>query len=160
MGITASRRGRVGVGRTSRAVRKPRNRRRAWTRMKVQDLSESGSRAEPRMAGDERSRGFASGTVSGANTRRYHALLLIAQQPGTNRYVLVNHVEEWLIVDGEHVSLSTNLYPDTVHPQGYAHCFRSNRVPGQNGSMRTSTRRFSVKSYAFAVMTLFLFGGN
>lgn len=66
--------------------------------------------------------GFASGTVSGANTRRYHALLLTAQQPGANRYVLVNHVEEWLCFGGEQVALSTNLYPDTVHPQGYAHC--------------------------------------
>ncbi len=66
--------------------------------------------------------GFASGTVAGANTRRYHALLLTAQQRGSNRYVLVNHVEEWLSIDGEQVSLSTNLYPNTVHPQGYAHC--------------------------------------
>ncbi|MBX3329197.1 MAG: glycogen debranching enzyme family protein [Nitrospira sp.] len=66
--------------------------------------------------------GFASGTVSGANTRRYHALLLTVQQPRTNRYVLVNHIEEWLSVDGEQVPLSTNLYPDTVHPQGYLHC--------------------------------------
>jgi predicted glycogen debranching enzyme len=73
--------------------------------------------------------GFASGTVSGANTRRYHALLLTAQQPGTNRYVLVNHVEEWFYLDGEQVSLSTNLYPDTVHPQGYAHCTSFVSVP-------------------------------
>lgn len=73
--------------------------------------------------------GFASGTVSGANTRRYHALLLTAQQPGTNRYVLVNHIEEWLSIDGEHIPLSTNLYPDTVHPQGYAHCVAFESTP-------------------------------
>ena len=73
--------------------------------------------------------GFASGTVSGANTRRYHALLLTAQQPGTNRYVLVNHVEEWLYLEGEQVSLSTNLYPDTVHPQGYVHCTSFVSIP-------------------------------
>ncbi len=65
--------------------------------------------------------GFASGTVSGANTRRYHALLVTAQ-PGANRLVLVNHVEEWLCFDGEQVPLSTNLYPGTVYPQGYVHC--------------------------------------
>jgi predicted glycogen debranching enzyme len=73
--------------------------------------------------------GFASGTASGANTRRYHALLLTAQQPGIKRYVLVNHVEEWLSIDGEQVSLSTNLYPNTVHPQGYAHCTSFVSIP-------------------------------
>lgn len=66
--------------------------------------------------------GFASGTVAGANTRRYHALLLAAQYPGNHRYALVNHIEEWLRIDGEEVSLSTNLYPGTVHPRGYTHC--------------------------------------
>ncbi|HEU5407044.1 MAG TPA: glycogen debranching enzyme N-terminal domain-containing protein, partial [Nitrospira sp.] len=73
--------------------------------------------------------GFASGTVSGANTRRYHALLLTAQQPGTKRYVLVNHVEEWLHLDNEQVPLSSNLYPDTVHPQGYVHCTSFVSIP-------------------------------
>lgn len=34
--------------------------------------------------------GFASGTVSGIRTRRYHALLLTATTPPTGRYVLVN----------------------------------------------------------------------
>ncbi|MBX3301780.1 MAG: glycogen debranching enzyme N-terminal domain-containing protein, partial [Nitrospira sp.] len=38
--------------------------------------------------------GFSSGTVSGANTRRYHALLLTVPRAENNRYVLVNHVEE------------------------------------------------------------------
>lgn len=66
--------------------------------------------------------GFASGTVSGANTRRYHALLLTAQQPGADRYVLVNHVEEWLNIDDDTWSLSTNLYSGAVHPDGYTNC--------------------------------------
>jgi hypothetical protein len=34
--------------------------------------------------------GFASGTVSGRATRRYHALLLTATTPPTGRFVLVN----------------------------------------------------------------------
>jgi glycogen debranching enzyme len=33
---------------------------------------------------------FASGTVAGANTRRYHALLLTARKPPSERVVLVN----------------------------------------------------------------------
>lgn len=73
--------------------------------------------------------GFSSGTVSGANTRRYHALLLTAPQAGGNRYVLVNQVEEWLQIDGEEYSLSTNLYPGAVHPQGYHHCISFSSTP-------------------------------
>ena len=53
--------------------------------------------------------GFSSGTVAGANTRRYHALLLTARKPPSERFVLVNHLEEWLEVDGETILLSTNL---------------------------------------------------
>jgi glycogen debranching enzyme len=34
--------------------------------------------------------GFASGTVSGIRTRRYHALLLTATKPPSGRLVLVN----------------------------------------------------------------------
>ena len=40
--------------------------------------------------------GFASGTVSGERTRRYHALLLAAMRPPSNRVVLVNGIEAWV----------------------------------------------------------------
>lgn len=66
--------------------------------------------------------GFASGTVAGAHTRRYHALLLTARNPPAGRVVLVNSVEEWLDLDGQSFPVSTNLYPGAVHPSGYAHC--------------------------------------
>jgi predicted glycogen debranching enzyme len=66
--------------------------------------------------------GFASGTVAGANTRRYHALLLVARKPPSDRVVLVNHVEEWLEVGDQSFPLTTNLYPGAIHPAGYVHC--------------------------------------
>src|SRR5688500_14066808 len=66
--------------------------------------------------------GFSSGTVAGANTRRYHALLLVARNPPAERFVLVNQLEEWLDLDGVQVPLSTNCYPGTVHPSGYQAC--------------------------------------
>ena len=37
--------------------------------------------------------GFASGTVSGKRTRRYHALLLAAATPPTGRFVLVSGLD-------------------------------------------------------------------
>jgi hypothetical protein len=40
--------------------------------------------------------GFASGTVSGIRTRRYHALLLTATNPPSGRVVLVNGFDAWV----------------------------------------------------------------
>ena len=68
--------------------------------------------------------GFASGTIAGVNTRRYHALLLTARKPPGERFVLVNHLEEWLDIDGQAIPLSTNLYPGAVPPAGYEHCIK------------------------------------
>ena len=73
--------------------------------------------------------GFSSGTVAGANTRRYHALLLTARKPPSERFVLVNHLEEWLDIDGQAIPLSTNLYPGAVHPVGYEHCIEFSTEP-------------------------------
>jgi predicted glycogen debranching enzyme len=73
--------------------------------------------------------GFASGTVAGANTRRYHALLLTARKPPSERFVLANHLEEWLDIDGQAIPLSTNLYPDAVHPTGYEHSIEFSTEP-------------------------------
>ncbi|HSE57677.1 MAG TPA: amylo-alpha-1,6-glucosidase [Nitrospiraceae bacterium] len=66
--------------------------------------------------------GFASGTVAGPNTRRYHALLLTARRPPVDRVVLVNHLEEWAEVGDNGQPLSTTLYPEAVHPEGYRFC--------------------------------------
>jgi predicted glycogen debranching enzyme len=63
--------------------------------------------------------GFASGTVSGIRTRRYHALLLAATTPPTGRVVLVNGLEVWLETPGGRFALSAQRYtPDVVHPDG------------------------------------------
>ncbi len=66
--------------------------------------------------------GYASGTVAGANTRRYHALLLVARHPPVDRVVLVNHVEESVESGGSNFPLSTNVYSGAVHPEGYQYC--------------------------------------
>jgi predicted glycogen debranching enzyme len=63
--------------------------------------------------------GYASGTVAGANTRRYHALLLVARRPPVDRVVLVNHLEEWVQAGERSFPISTNLYRGAVHPDGY-----------------------------------------
>jgi glycogen debranching enzyme len=64
--------------------------------------------------------GFASSTVTGANTRRYHGLLVAADPPPTRRVVLLSKLEEVLVVGDARFDLSTNLYrPGVVSPQGH-----------------------------------------
>ena len=63
--------------------------------------------------------GYASSTVSGANSRRYHGLLVAATKPPLGRAVLLSKFEETLVVNGERFELSSNQYPETVHPEGY-----------------------------------------
>ena len=63
--------------------------------------------------------GFASGTISGSRTRRYHALLLAAATPPTGRQVLVNGLEVWLDTPRGVIALSCQRYaPEVVHPDG------------------------------------------
>lgn len=63
--------------------------------------------------------GFASSTVSGANSRRYHGLLIAATKPPLGRVVMLSKFEETVTLDGKTYELSTNQYPDSVYPQGF-----------------------------------------
>jgi predicted glycogen debranching enzyme len=63
--------------------------------------------------------GFASSTIIGLNTRRYHALLTAATKPPVGRMVLLSKLEETLVINGERYDLSANQYSNVVHPQGY-----------------------------------------
>jgi len=66
--------------------------------------------------------GFASGTVAGYRTRRYHALLLPATTPPTGRVALVNGVEAWIDLGAGSMPLSTQRYgPDVTYPRGLDH---------------------------------------
>ncbi len=65
--------------------------------------------------------GFASGTVGGIRTRRYHNVLMCATQPPAGRVVLVNGLEVWLETAGSIIALSSQRYtPDVIHPDGQA----------------------------------------
>src|SRR6266498_435809 len=68
--------------------------------------------------------GFASSTIIGLNTRRYHGLLTAALTPPVGRFVLLSKLEETLIVHGERFELCANQYPGVIHPQGYNYLAR------------------------------------
>lgn len=64
--------------------------------------------------------GFASGTVAGVRTRRYHALLLTAATPPTGRFVLVNGFDAWVETPAGVFALSSQRYtPGITQPDGY-----------------------------------------
>jgi predicted glycogen debranching enzyme len=63
--------------------------------------------------------GFASGTVSGIRSRRYHALLLTATTPPAGRMVLVNGFDAWIETANGTFAISSQRYaPDVIHPNG------------------------------------------
>jgi predicted glycogen debranching enzyme len=66
--------------------------------------------------------GFASGTVSGLRTRRYHALLLTATTPPSGRMVLVNGVDAWVEREG--------TGGNGGDPMGTEYLTRQHYVPG------------------------------
>ncbi len=65
--------------------------------------------------------GYASSTIVGANTRRYHGLLIAALRPPTQRTLLLSKLEETLAIGSAEYDLSCNQYPGTIYPQGYRH---------------------------------------
>jgi predicted glycogen debranching enzyme len=75
--------------------------------------------------------GFAMGSLSGANTRRYHALLTAATRPPLGRIKTLSKIEETLEIDAKRFELSTNQYPGLVHPAGfeYLKSFRLDPFP-------------------------------
>ena len=63
--------------------------------------------------------GWASGTIAGCHTRRYHGLLVAATRPPVGRMVLLSKLAETLAVGDDRFELDTNRYPGAVHPHGH-----------------------------------------
>jgi predicted glycogen debranching enzyme len=63
--------------------------------------------------------GYASSTVLGVNTRKYHGLLVAALNPPINRWVLLTKLDEELRIGTETYALGANEFHDVIHPQGH-----------------------------------------
>ncbi len=93
---------------------------------------------------------FAMGTVAGANTRRYHGLLVAALHPPADRVVTLSRLEETVLGPGGETSLSTNQYPGTLYPSGFRllHAFSLDPFPRwtfQVGDICLERRLFLVR---------------
>jgi len=98
--------------------------------------------------------GYASGTISGANTRRYHGLLVASLNPPIQRQVLVTKIEETVVSsDGSKDSLSSNYFPGVIHPEGYLHIVSFDRNP-------LPATLFSVKGHLIKKTIFMVHGSN
>lgn len=60
------------------------------------------------------------GTPCGANTRRYHGLLVAATEPPATRMVLLAGIDAFVQSGSSNpVGISTNQYPGALYPEGY-----------------------------------------
>jgi len=62
--------------------------------------------------------GYASSTITGLNTRKYHGLLVGAFST-EDRRVLLSKIDEEVVIDGVAYQLGANQYWDTVEPDGF-----------------------------------------
>lgn len=74
--------------------------------------------------------GFASGTVAGLLTRRYHGLLIAALQPPIGRFLLVSKLDETAVYVGQEYPLYVNRWAGgMIEPHGY-HAIESFHLEG------------------------------
>ncbi len=63
---------------------------------------------------------YASSSIIGLNTRRYHGLLVNAYNPPTERKVILSSIDEKIMIGPDQaIDLSSNQYPGTIYPEGY-----------------------------------------
>ena len=53
--------------------------------------------------------GFASSTILGANTRKYHGLLIAPLVPPARRFLILSKVDESIEIEGKKYNLYTNV---------------------------------------------------
>jgi predicted glycogen debranching enzyme len=110
--------------------------------------------------------GYASSTIAGMNTRRYHGLLVAATAPPLGRLVLLSQLEDILVVDGTRFSLCTNLYAgDVVAPHGYLHLIDFHLDPNPvftygHGEWRVTKKIWMVHDHNATVIEYILNGTN
>ena len=65
--------------------------------------------------------GYASGTVVGCRTRKYHGLLVASLASPPGRFLLLSGYEESILSRQGETWLSCHQYPGVFHPDGYRH---------------------------------------
>lgn len=62
--------------------------------------------------------GFASSTIIGCNTRKYHGLLIAPLTPPARRFLILSKIDESIDIEGKKYNLYTNMCKDYIS-EGY-----------------------------------------
>lgn len=74
--------------------------------------------------------GFASSTILGANTRKYHGLLIAPLEPPARRHLVLAKIDESIEIDGEKYGLYTNVGEDYISKGfEYQTSFQKKEIP-------------------------------
>jgi len=74
--------------------------------------------------------GFASSSILGANTRKYHGLLIAALTPPARRFLVLSKLDESIEIDGKKYDLHTNIGKNyTSQGFQYQESFKKEYVP-------------------------------
>ena len=74
--------------------------------------------------------GFASSTVIGANTRKYHGLLIAPLTPPARRFLILSKIDESIIIRNKKYDLYTNVCESHIsHGYKYQETFEKKYVP-------------------------------
>ena len=74
--------------------------------------------------------GFSSSTILGANTRKYHGLLVAPLTPPARRFLILSKLDEALEIEGKKYDLYTNITPNYIsHGYQYQTEFRKEYIP-------------------------------
>ncbi|WP_276922639.1 amylo-alpha-1,6-glucosidase [Ferroplasma acidiphilum] len=72
---------------------------------------------------------YSSSTISFANTRTYHGILVKSEQNNYNRYVILSKLYEELAFQGKQYAIDTNYYPGTMWPEGFRYIQGYSTIP-------------------------------
>ncbi len=73
--------------------------------------------------------GYASSTVLGINTRKYHGVLVASFNPPVDRRVVLSKLDEQILIGNEVHTLGANEFRQGIHPQGYKYLEKFSRFP-------------------------------
>jgi predicted glycogen debranching enzyme len=90
--------------------------------------------------------GYASGTFSGAHSRKYHGLLVASLQPPVERHVVVSKIDESIMLDDQYYHLGCNQFPGALYPFGvqYLASFQHDFFPEWTYSVKGITIRKTI----------------
>lgn len=96
--------------------------------------------------------GFASSTIIGANTRKYHGLLIAPLTPPARRYLILSKVDESIEIRGKQYNLYTNIGKNYI-AKGYEYqtSFEKEEIP---------TLKYKISDVEITKQTCMKYGEN